>query len=966
MLYVGIFLDGLEVILRALIEQELTNKTGPKKHPKAMRPQDRARIPIVLGVVGHRDIHPEAKEKLTEKLHEIFEEFDTAFPNSPKVLLSPLAPGADQLAAKVALYYMGQRKGKYGQIERHNRRKNWSVRAPLSFPPDDLLNSTSFTKLQQGGSILADDTAQKTFKDFQDEHDNAVEWFMLPMPDEVPLQWELDPEKEWQHGIALKHEDEKECIWSITLDNPNLIIIQDKVEIAMEINTIEGTQSGFAERLAEGHWAITLANSDPNSLPNRLAIQVDHQAIKKVQRGVATTKDNKIWSVTTEGSSSIKNLDWNDILRTKSDSNPEAAALRSAFYAHPGGYIVRHCHTLIALWDDKHIRLPSGTNESVRFQLGGLPLTQYPLASAEPLGFDSDRGPAILLYTPRADDPTGKRKNASKEEIEKAGEITVRIPCGSDDQYGLHYGRPMDYRCLAERSTTTARLKKLWSRIKLAWGEDKHHSPEYDPIESPPLQSSPEYDQFLAICQAIEDYNTDVLKISKHDKKYLERLADVEADLNTLFPKDDPLRPAYVPNIQIGHPGSSAPINPDLREWFHRLSVVRETAAHISGTLSKKADSAPVALMTGLLAVIAILHSYAHPPWHLDQHEHPTHHRALLDLFYLGWGLLATFICYVWYRRLDERRIDYRALAEALRTRQAWAASGLAGSVADSFVPQVRSELIWIRRALQHVCPPPSFWKLQFDQLPSTRKLERFMWVKDNWVLKQKNFHKEENHLLHEKGIFMRRVAFLCFLSGLAILALPYLLPGHDKATSVSKHVEPEDPTHVANNRSKTENHSEGLHSPTETTKDTASKTSDSGHQQTLWGYFGTDEHPALFLLFAGGLLIGTGGIIVAIVEKLGLEIRARSHEQAYSVFRGGSRELETTLNPRLLQLFRDKRPDTRATKINEMLDPVDIDDRNIEHAQKIIEALGREAALESALWLMLRRSKALELPLGG
>lgn len=845
-----------------------------------MTPHDRALIPIVLGVVGHRDIHPGAKEKLTKALHEIFTQFDAAFPNSPKVLLSPLAPGADQLAAEVALYNLAQKTGTPDSGEGRTRRKNWSVRAPLSFPPEDLLRSTSFMKLQQDGNIGWDQESQKKFNDLRIEKDNAVEWFMLPMPEEVPLHWKIDSTDEINHGVARKD--------------------------------------------AQGNWSIT-----------------------------------------TDGAAT-RALSWDEILQAKSDLDPEAAALRRAFYAHPGGYIVRHCHTLIALWDNKHIKLPSGTHESVRFQLGGLPLTQYPMASSEPLGFDSDRGPAILLYTPRADDPTGKRENASTEEVNNAGEITVRIPCGSDDQYGLHYGRLMDYKCLAKRSTLAVKLKKLWSRIKLAWGEEKDHSPAYAPYASPRLPSSPEYDQFLSICQAIEDYNTDVQAIPKHDEKYLKRLTGVEADLNVLFPKDDPLLPDYAPNDGDGQPGSSAPISPDLREWFHRLSVVRETAAYLSGTLSKKADFAPVALMMGLLAVIAILEAYAHPPWHLDQHKQPTHHRILLAFFFLGWAMLAAFIFYFWYRRLDERRSDYRALAESLRIRQVWAASGLAGSVADSFVPQVRSELVWIRRALQHVCPPPTFWKMQFDQLPSERKLARFNWVKSKWVQEQLGYHAKRNHKLHKMGNFWRRRAFLCFICGLAILALPYFLPEHDKATSSAKHGNTEDTAQVTINPSKTEDPGDDLPRTTETTKEPDSKSPVSDHQLTFWRYFGTNEHPALFLLFAGGLLIGTAGIIVAIVEKLGIEIRARSHEQAYTVFRGGSRELETTLNPKLLQLFRDKWPDTQATDITKVPVPVDIDERNIAHAQKIIEALGREAALESAQWLLLRRSKPLELPLGG
>jgi hypothetical protein len=192
-------------------------------------------------------------------------------------------------------------------------------------------------------------------------------------------------------------------------------------------------------------------------------------------------------------------------------------------------------------------------------------------------------------------------------------------------------------------------------------------------------------------------------------------------------------------------------------------------------------------------------------------------------------------------------------------------------------------------------------------------------------------------------------------------------LPGSDQISSGSKHGTPDDTKDKSDQVSSGENHSKDLLSTTETTtKETTTSKPDAGHQQTFWEYFGSDEHPALFLLFTGGLLIGTAGISVAIVEKLGIEILARSHEQAYTVFRGGSRELEMAINPRLLQMFREKPPNAPEIGCDEVPVPKDINDRSVEHAQRVIEALGREAALESAQWLLLRRSKPLELPLGG
>jgi hypothetical protein len=62
-----------------------------------------ARVPIVLGVTGHRDLRDDDREQLIEKVREIFKDIHEHCPNSPITLLSSLAEGADRLVAKVAL-----------------------------------------------------------------------------------------------------------------------------------------------------------------------------------------------------------------------------------------------------------------------------------------------------------------------------------------------------------------------------------------------------------------------------------------------------------------------------------------------------------------------------------------------------------------------------------------------------------------------------------------------------------------------------------------------------------------------------------------------------------------------------------------------------------------------------------------------------------------------------------------------
>lgn len=59
--------------------------------------------PIVIGVTGHRDLRPADIPQLEARVEEIIRELSSRYPNTPLLVLSPLADGADRLVAKVAL-----------------------------------------------------------------------------------------------------------------------------------------------------------------------------------------------------------------------------------------------------------------------------------------------------------------------------------------------------------------------------------------------------------------------------------------------------------------------------------------------------------------------------------------------------------------------------------------------------------------------------------------------------------------------------------------------------------------------------------------------------------------------------------------------------------------------------------------------------------------------------------------------
>jgi len=77
---------------------------GVKRKGGNSNPGSRSeRIPLVFGVSGHRDLVPADLPALHEQLRSVFARFRAAYPATPFNLLTPLAEGADRLAAEVAL-----------------------------------------------------------------------------------------------------------------------------------------------------------------------------------------------------------------------------------------------------------------------------------------------------------------------------------------------------------------------------------------------------------------------------------------------------------------------------------------------------------------------------------------------------------------------------------------------------------------------------------------------------------------------------------------------------------------------------------------------------------------------------------------------------------------------------------------------------------------------------------------------
>jgi len=66
------------------------------------------KLPLVVGVTGHRDLRPGDLEQLGARVEEIFNLLEADYPNTPLIVLSALAEGADRLVAEVGLRHQAR------------------------------------------------------------------------------------------------------------------------------------------------------------------------------------------------------------------------------------------------------------------------------------------------------------------------------------------------------------------------------------------------------------------------------------------------------------------------------------------------------------------------------------------------------------------------------------------------------------------------------------------------------------------------------------------------------------------------------------------------------------------------------------------------------------------------------------------------------------------------------------------
>jgi hypothetical protein len=728
-------------------------------------------VPLVLGVVGHRDVRDGDREALRTKLIEVFQQFRQAYRHSPLVVMTSLAEGADQIAAEAALACEGLKttvaEGMDPNDSEAARKGMVFVRAPLPFALDVYRRSTSFDPKSEDGQRRLNDLLK----------DPRVECFEVPLPE-----GKADDKTDW-------------------------------VRVA-----------------------------------------------------------------------------------TEQEDGPEKR-LRHICYANAGAYLVLHCHALVALWDGPEgspSRGPSGTAEHVALKLKGRPPALYPWTDDEPLGFRSERGPVLVVHTPRA-----KALSESAAGSLSAGDLRVFVP-GHDAPLKV----PPKLLPLAKRLTSS---KRFWDRVwaSLGFRPGLHESfpeDEAERTDSENRRIDAELHQFRETCTTVDDFNRDI-----------KRPAVVKGLRTRRLKNEESLLAPYYDDV--------------ANAWLLRLSRVREAAAEVTNYLQPRQSWALGGVFVLLGLSLLAFHLYAH----LEPRPgalHPFHTPAFLGIFLVLLLAAAFVVAWAWRTRLEERRLDSRALAEALRVRRAWAMAGVGRSVADSYIRQLRGEVSWIRQAVLHVSPPARTWAEHFNRLEEEQQLAMLRLVRETWIRGGKNAqipqferrHKDE----HGRAIFLRLTGFLFALAGWFALLVLFL-------AGLRASEEPDEPTPAALPLVLAS--SGGATPKPDRSRGEPSKSS----PERLTPERLTPVHPPVWLLIGSSLLVIVGGLIVGYCERGAHEELSKQFEQMLIVFQNGDHELETHL-----------------------------DEGDVPHARKVIEELGREAILEHAQWLILRRTRSLELHLGG
>ena len=308
------------------------------------------------------------------------------------------------------------------------------------------------------------------------------------------------------------------------------------------------------------------------------------------------------------------------------------------------------------------------------------------------------------------------------------------------------------------------------------------------------------------------------------------------------------------------------------------------------------------ALFASALLAMIVYAVYAHSLHDLDPKYHPLGPGAYLALWALALGLWWFFV-----RRTDyqNRRQDYRALAEGLRVQFFWRLAGLPDAAEDHYLRKQRSELEWIRYALRTW---NAFGSEGGEAAGPAGAVERIGFVARCWVRGQhqwfqKSARRERGRHLGWRGA--GDVLFILNLAGAAVLFVVLLIfLGRFSAHPASK-TEPA-----------------GAAAPSE--KAAPSREEDPLVKVEQWWVIGLE------------LTVVVAALCIGYTERLAHAQHGKQYQTMSVLFGRASAALEKVLHAR---------PPDQA------------------RAARILRELGKEALAENADWLLMHRERPLEVP---
>jgi Flp pilus assembly protein TadB len=364
-------------------------------------------------------------------------------------------------------------------------------------------------------------------------------------------------------------------------------------------------------------------------------------------------------------------LDGNSLEQVRADQDK-----RNEQYRAVGIYIIQHCHVLLALWDGNAKDMsPGGTAEVVTFKRQGIPLS---VSGSPHTSLDaSEIGPVIEIVTPRT-----KEGNAVKEIIVRPwGRAVIKHYRGGFMRRGWH------------------RVGAFLAHVLGREREDERY--ELPAAERRELEN---WENFESIVELTRHFNCDAAALLR-EAKGPDRLT---RSLDNLFTDAAPA--AAVDAAAKKHAVDVAPL------WCHLHSIVDTLAQERQRQFKRDWK----VLFFWAFVAFFFFAIFSHAATHVA----PTIIAALLAAYSFSFLIIVIVFRRAVRGRHQERFLDYRALAEALRVAVYWKLLGIGSrysdakiggaeqrgfdplaTIAQAYPIQQPTELAWVKICLRSLEP---------------------------------------------------------------------------------------------------------------------------------------------------------------------------------------------------------------------------------------------------------------------